>query len=197
MLDSMERNPRPTRAETTDVANAILDGTDAIMLSGETAAGKYPVQAVLVMDRIAQHVEKSAVFVLPGLDELPKQSTVESSVLRAASLAAREGGRPMVVFTWSGSTAIRASKGRPSGGVFAITHDQTVADMLSLAWGVSALRIPTITGTDELIAAGERALMQAGWIDPGAEVVLLAGQSPMRGATNMMKVEIINGHADT
>jgi pyruvate kinase len=196
MLDSMERNPRPTRAETTDVANAILDGTDAVMLSGETAAGKFPLQSVQVMDRIAQHVENSPLFVLPGLDQLPRQSTVESAVLRAASVAAREGNRPMVVFTWSGSTAIRASKGRPVNGVYAVTHDQTVADMLTMAWGVSALRIPTIKGTDELIGAGERALMDAGWLDADIEVVLLAGRSPMRGATNMMKVEIVNGQSD-
>ena len=196
MLDSMERNPRPTRAETTDVANAILDGTDAVMLSGETAAGNFPVQAVETMDRIAQHVEKSELFALPSLNQLPKQSTVESTVLRAASVAAREGHRPMMVFTWSGSTAIRASKGRPANGIFAITHNQTVADMLTLAWGVSAVTIPTIKGTDELIGAGERALIESGWLKPGQEVVLLAGRSPMRGATNMMKVEVINGMAD-
>ena len=196
MLDSMERNPRPTRAETTDVANAILDGTDAVMLSGETAAGNFPIQSVQTMDRIAQHVEKSDLFTLPSLNQLPKQSTVESTVLRAASVAAREGHRPMMVFTWSGSTAIRASKGRPENGIFAITHNQTVADMLTLVWGVSAVTIPTIKGTDELIAAGERALIDAGWLLPGQEVVLLAGRSPMRGATNMMKVEVINGMAD-
>ena len=195
MLDSMERNPRPTRAETTDVANAILDGTDAVMLSGETAAGNFPIQSVQTMDRIAQHVEKSDLFTLPSLNQLPKQSTVESTVLRAASVAAREGHRPMMVFTWSGSTAIEHPRvGQRTGS--SITHNQTVADMLTLVWGVSAVTIPTIKGTDELIAAGERALIDAGWLLPGQEVVLLAGRSPMRGATNMMKVEVMNGMAD-
>ncbi len=195
MLDSMERNPRPTRAEITDVANAILDGTDAVMLSGETSVGRYPLEAVSAMDRIAREVESSPWFERPDIAFLPHANTAEGTVLRAASFAVREGDRALVVFTWSGNTAIKASKGRPKRGVFAITHDQKVADRLSLAWGVNAVKIPTIRGTDDLIAVGERALLDAGWLAPGEEVVLLAGRVPMRGATNMMKIEILDGVA--
>jgi pyruvate kinase len=193
MLDSMERNPRPTRAEITDVANAILDGTDAVMLSGETASGNWPIEAVQVMDRIARQVEGSEWFRLPPLHHLPASSVAEGTVLRAACYAVREVAAPMVVFTWSGATAIKASKSRPRHGVFAITHNHQVADRLALAWGVRAVTLPVIEGTDELIAAGEKALIDAGFVQPGAEVVLLAGRAPMRGATNMMKVEVVDG----
>jgi len=195
MLDSMERNPRPTRAEITDVANAILDGTDAVMLSGETSVGRYPLEAVRAMDRIACEVEGSPWFQRPDIDLLPHPSTAEGTVLRAASFAVREGDRALVVFTWSGNTAIKASKGRPKRGVYAITHDQKVADRLSLAWGVNAVKIPLIRGTDDLITTGERALLEAGWLEFGEEVVLLAGRVPMRGATNMMKIEVLDGRA--
>jgi pyruvate kinase len=193
MLDSMERNPRPTRAEITDVANAILDGTDAVMLSGETSVGAYPIEAVRTMDRIAREVEGSAWYELPPLDQLIAAHHAESTVLRAACYAVREVQRPLVVFTWSGATAIKACKSRPRLGVYAITHDQQVADRLSLAWGVTAVQIPLIRGTDDLVAAGEKALLERGLLPHGAEVVLLAGRVPMRGATNMMKVEIIDG----
>ena len=195
MLDSMERNPRPTRAEITDVANAILDGTDAVMLSGETSVGQYPLEAVTAMSRIASEVEASPWFQRPDINHLPHARTAEGTVLRAASYAVREGDRALVVFTWSGNTAVKASKGRPKRGVFAITHDQKVADRLSLAWGVNALVLQPIRGTDDLIAAGEKALLEAEWVTYGEEAVLLAGRVPMRGATNMMKIEVMDGRA--
>jgi pyruvate kinase len=194
MLDSMERNPRPTRAEATDVANAILDGTDAVMLSGETAAGKYPVLAVETMDRIARQVESSEWMDRPELHRLPAATPAEGTVLRAACFACREDPRPLVVFTWSGSTAIKASKGRAPLGIYAVTHHQQVADRLSLAWGVSPVVIPKIDGTDDLIAAGEKVILERGLLPEGQEVVVLAGQHPMRGSTNMMKVEVLDGH---
>ena len=145
------------------------------------------------MDRIAQEVDSSPWFERPAIDTLPHASHAEGTVLRAACYAVREVDRPLVVFTWSGSTAIKACKSRPRHGVYAITHDQKVADRLSLAWGVNALKIPSIRGTDDLIATGEKALLASGWLEHGLEVVVLAGQVPMRGATNMMKVEVLDG----
>jgi len=196
MLDSMERNPRPTRAEITDVANAILDGTDAVMLSGETAMGAWPEQAVRVMDRIARQAEGSAFHVPPSLDDLPTPQGAEQTLLRAAAFAIRAEPRPLVVFTWSGSTALVASKFRPAAGIFAITYEQPVADSLALAWGVQPLLIPAIHGTDDLIASGEQALLDAGFLSPGQEILILVGRSPMRGAANMLKFEELDGDSE-
>ena len=196
MLDSMERNPRPTRAEVTDVANAIVDGTDAIMLSGETATGRYPIQAVQVMDRVARSVEQSPFLLVPQLDHLPALDSGRGTVTRAACYAVRDQPRAMLVFTWSGRTAILASKSRPPRTIFAFTPDPTVCDRLALAWGVVPLRIPEIHSFDELIAAAERLLLARGLIAHGEEVVVLAGDAPIRGGNTLMKVETVDGRAD-
>jgi pyruvate kinase len=193
MLDSMERNPRPTRAETTDVANAILDGTDAVMLSGETASGEYPIRAVEVMDRIAREAEGSAFHHPPRLSRLTVLSERDRTVVRAACYAVREHARPLVVFTWSGQAAILASKSRPKTPIIALTPYAPVCDRLRLVWGVTALQVPEITSTDDLIAAGEEALMRAGLVKRGEEIVVLAGRSPLRGASNLMKIEVVDG----
>ena len=188
MLDSMERNPRPTRAETTDVANAILDGTDAVMLSGETASGQYPVRAVKVMDRIAQEVERSPFFRAPTREPLPLVAGPAAMVARAASILVSEVPRPLIVFTWSGQSAIAASKGRPRGRLFALTATSRGCDRLTLVWGVTPVRVPVVQSTDELIAIGEKVLLERGLLEPGQEVVVLAGSTPMKGATNTLKV---------
>lgn len=187
MLDSMERNPRPTRAETTDVANAILDGTDAIMLSGETAAGKYPVRSVETMDRIAREVESSR-WMYRRADEVSVLAGPSQTVVRAACFAVQELPRPLVVFTWSGATAIVASKSRPSSPIFALTPNQATFDRLAMAWGVTPLLSPAVHNTDDLIAIGEDRLLAKGLVQRGDELVVLAGNTPMRGATNTMKV---------
>ncbi len=195
MLDSMERNPRPTRAETTDVANAILDGTDAVMLSGETSVGEYPFEAVRVMARIAMDVESSKLLKAKDVNKVGALAGPKNTVARCATLAVQEGDRPLVVFTWSGRSAVLASKARMSAPIFALTPDERVCDALSLVWGITAVRMPVFETTDEMIAAGERALMDAGLLAAGTEVVVLAGNSPMRGATNLMKIEILDGQA--
>ncbi|MBM4369525.1 MAG: pyruvate kinase [Deltaproteobacteria bacterium] len=187
MLDSMERNPRPTRAETTDVANAILDGTDAIMLSGETAAGKFPVRAVETMDRIAREVEASR-WMRTRLDEVSVLAGPAQTVVRSACWAVQELPRPLVVFTWSGSTAIVASKSRPPGPIYALTPNHPTFDRLALAWGVTPIMAPAVANTDDLIAIGEDRLLERGLVQRGQEVVVLAGHTPMKGATNTMKV---------
>jgi pyruvate kinase len=193
MLDSMERNPRPTRAETTDVANAILDGTDAVMLSGETSVGAYPFEAVRVMDRIARDVEQSHFLRQRDISKITALAGPANTVARCAAQAVQEGDRPLVVFTWSGRSAVLASKARMRAPIFALTPDERVADALSLVWGVTAVRMPIFRNTDEMIAAGERALLDAGLLPAGTEVVVLAGNTPMRGATNLMKIEVLDG----
>ena len=187
MLDSMERNPRPTRAETTDVANAILDGTDAIMLSGETASGKYPIRSVETMDRIAREVESSR-WMRPPEDEVSVLAGPAQTVVRSACHAVRDIRRSLVVFTWSGSTAVLASKFRPRGQIFAMTPNQTTYDRLALAWGVTPVLAPTVASTDELLLLGEQILLSKGLVQKGQEIVALAGNTPMKGATNTMKV---------
>lgn len=195
MLDSMERNPRPTRAEAADVANAILDGTDAVMLSGETASGQWPVRAVEVMGDIAKEVEQSPFLQPPNLDELPVLNQPERTVARAACYAVRAIPRPLVVFTWSGLSAILASKTRPSSPIFALTPHDTVCDQLRMVWGVTAVKVPYIDSTDELIATGERTLLEKGYIAEGAEIIILAGHTPLRGASNLMKIEKLDGQS--
>ena len=188
MLDSMIRNPRPTRAETTDVANAILDGTDAVMLSGETATGRHPIEAVQAMNRIAREVERSRFFHSIDPDHLAVPDGAAGTLMRSAVYAANESRRPLVVFTWSGASAIVVSKGRPRGPLFALTPEQRVVDRLALAWGVQPLRIAPVQSVDDLILAGEHALLASGLVQPGEELVVLAGKAPTKQATYLLKI---------
>lgn len=193
MLDSMERNPRPTRAETTDIANAILDGTDAVMLSGETSTGKYPVEAVRTMDRIAYEVEVSKFFRPTPPDRLPRTaSSAGTAILRAAVTAASDPPRPVVVFTWTGHAAVTMSKARLAVPIYALTPNRTVMDRLALVWGVQAFEIPAVKTTDELVAAAEQVLLANG-VPRGEEMVFVAGETPFKGATHFMKILTVGG----
>jgi len=189
MLDSMERSPRPTRAETTDVANAVLDGTDALMLSGETAAGNYPIESVEVMDRIAREVENSPFFRQPDPSEIPVHKERGYTIAHASTTALADGS-PLMIFSWSGASAIIASKFRPSGPIYALTPYQETCDRLAIAWGVLPLRVAKVKSTEELIEHGEKLLLEQGFVEPGQKVVVIAGSSPMKGATNIMKILI-------
>lgn len=189
MLDSMERNPRPTRAETTDVANAILDGTDAVMLSGETSVGAFPVQAVQTMDRIAQEVERSPWFKPTEPEDLPVFDGVDDAMIRAAAFTLQQHpGLPLVVYTWSGQAALKASKIRPRQPIYALSPDAQVVDRLKLAWGITPLVVPPVRNTDDLIAAGEAILLERGFVEVGQEYLVLAGRSPMRAAMHLLKL---------
>ena len=191
MLDSMERNPRPTRAETTDIANAILDGTDAVMLSGETSTGKFPLEAVRTMDKIAQEVEASRFFQPTPPAHMPRESGPGAAIWRAACVAATEPVRPLVVYSWSGHAARFVSKARLPGPIFVLTPHQQVVDQLSLVWGVTALRVPAVRTTDDLIATGEQLLVQRGYLRKGDEIVIVTGETPLKGATHMMKIATV------
>ncbi len=161
MLDSMTHSPRPTRAETTDVANAILDGTDAVMLSGETAIGRYPVQTVHTMDRICREVEASRFFQPTHPRDMPRWSGPRGTLTRAACWAVQEEPRPLVVVTWSGGSAVFVSKARPRVPIFALTPDPVVLARLASVWGVTPVLIPPVQTVDEVIRAGEAALLLA------------------------------------
>ena len=193
MLESMTHHPFPTRAEVTDVANAILDGTDAVMLSGETSVGDYPIKTIKTMGEIALQTESHIHESRLDINEIVPLQGSYQSVIRAACYAAQENIRPLVVFTWSGKTAILASKTKPPQPIFAVSPNATVVDQLRLAWGVYAIKVPAIHSTDELISATEIALMEKGLLSRGDEVVILGGNTPMRGASNLMKIEIVDG----
>ncbi|ABO50822.1 pyruvate kinase [Desulforamulus reducens MI-1] len=194
MLESMTQNPRPTRAEASDVANAIFDGTDAIMLSGETAAGKYPVQTVETMARIAQRAELAVNF-----DDLLEirgaaiQRTVTDGISQAVCSVARElGVTAIVTATASGHTARMISKYRPKVPVIAVTPRSNVLRKMALVWGVVPLLIEDVHGTDEMINISVEAALASGHITAGDLIVITAGVPVgVHGTTNMMKVHTV------
>ncbi len=186
MLESMIENPQPTRAEASDVANAILDGTDCVMLSGETAIGKYPVQAVEVMTRIAIQAETSVRPRQPNSD----LSGTDESVAHASCKAAEEQkARAIVTFTQSGSTALLVSKHRPTVDIIAATPFDVVARKISLYWGVTPIILKTRRTTDSMIASVERAMRYRRLVKLRDLIVITAGVPVgVAGSTNMMKI---------
>jgi pyruvate kinase len=187
MLESMVGSPRPTRAEASDVANAILDGTDAVMLSAETAVGKYPVETVQVMARIAVQAETA----MPDLAATSERaSTFPEVISEAACRAAGElKARAIVAFTQSGSTARLLSKYRPAAPVFAFSPSEVVRRRLNLHWGVMPKTIRAVQNTDELVGEIELLLLRDGTVRVGDALVIVAG-APLfvRGATNMIQL---------
>lgn len=196
MLDSMERNPRPTRAETTDVANAIFDGTDAVMLSGETSVGQYPVRAVRTMDAIARAAEGSSFFHATPVRELPPLQGAAGAACRAAAQALLEAPRPLMVFSYSGGTALYMSRLRPPGPVYAMSPNPPVVDRLALAWGVVPFRIPMVHTFEDLIAEGERVLLREGLVSDGDEIVVVGGNGPRTGTTNFVKFHVVGSRSE-
>jgi pyruvate kinase len=193
MLESMIENPRPTRAEASDVANAILDGTDGIMLSGETAAGRYPVEAVATMDRIARHTERHYGPRAPARVTGGAGSMVARSLARVASTVAEELDCKLVVaFTESGATARLLSSYRPRPPVAAITYNEETFRRLALWWGVKPVLSRFHETTDEMILRGQDLLKEKGLVAAGDTVLMLAGQSHTAGATNMLRVHTIS-----
>ncbi len=195
MLDSMRDNPRPTRAETSDVANAIFDGTDAVMLSGETAIGKYPVESVAMMRRIAASAETQQLF---G-QHLRTETAVTPDFLDFADALSRSAARiaehikanAIIAFTQSGSTARLASKCRPCCPIIAATPLDSTARRCNLYWGVQPMLIKPIDNTDEMIAAVQQHTRDLGLVKSGDVVIITAGTPGQPGTTNMMKLQVI------
>lgn len=192
MLESMIQNPRPTRAEASDVANAILDGTDAIMLSGETANGAYPVEAVETMTRIAEVTEQSVIYDhqsrTQGGDDL---TTTDAVCLASVRIARDLRAAAILTCTESGHTAISVARHRPNCKVIAVTpHDETIRRM-QLCWGVQAIKGQAIINSDEMVKQAIAAALGAGVIESGDLVVVTAGvPSGSTGTTNMIRVHI-------
>lgn len=191
MLESMIHSPRPTRAELSDVANAIFDGSDAIMLSGETAVGKYPVLAVETMHKIALATEAVA----------PRQrheaKTVQESIARSAcALAERIKASAVVSFTSSGKTAMLISKQRPPVKVIALTQEEIISRQLAICWGVNPVLLNKVSETEAMMGIVEKTLVDGNIINKG-ETIVITGGMPIaeRGDTNFIKVHKCEGKA--
>jgi len=190
MLDSMTTNPRPTRAEASDVANAVLDGTDAVMLSSETAIGEYPVESVQMMSDVISYTENNSGRPLQRRRrERSVDSTPEAITDAACQLAHHVDAHALVAFTKSGSTAILAARRRPERPIMAFTTHPSVRNILSLVWGVKPYKIRPAQSTDELIEILDRTLQDNGLANPGDKLVLLMGAPTHKmGKTNLMLV---------
>lgn len=187
MLDSMVGAPRPTRAEASDVANAVLDGADALMLSGETSVGSYPAESVATMARIIVAAEE-------GLAGVPRVQSEPVGVGGAIASAAAEVGRrvgasALVAFTQSGDTARRLAEHRSPIPLLAFTPVADVRSQLSLTWGVETFLVPAVQHTDEMVRQVDSAMLELGRMQPGEVVTIVAGSPPSTsGSTNAMRV---------
>jgi pyruvate kinase len=205
MLESMIINPRPTRAEVSDVANAILDGTDAVMLSAETAIGKFPLEAVLAMDRIAREVESSRLrasdsdrrrwqipaphFARTEAGMVPVEDAIAVAVATASDMLA---GEAVVCFTSSGFTARTVSSYRPRVPILALTAEEETYQQLALAWGVVPVRMPHLKHYDPMWELARTELLERNLAHEGSRVVVTCGvpfDEP--GTTNLLKVETV------
>lgn len=191
MLDSMIDASRPTRAEASDVANAVMDGTDAVMLSGETSVGKYPTETVRTMARIVSAAEEDMLAKgLPPLTESSKPRTQGGAVARAAAeMGDFLGAKFLVAFTQSGDTVRRLSRYRSPIPVLAFTPDEATRSQLNLTWGVETFLGPTVASTDEMVDQVDEQLLKLGRCERGDLVIITAGSPPgVPGSTNLVRV---------
>ena len=197
VLESMIDNPRPTRAEASDCANAVIDGADAVMLSGETSVGKYPVQTVRTMASIIQATEVKGLERIPQLGTKPK--TRGGAITRAANEIAEQLEVPyLATFTRSGDSARRLSRLRPKQTIFAFTHVEHTHHILCLSWGVQPRWVEFASHTDKMTAQVDKQLLEEGIAETGDLVVIAAGSPPgQAGTTNMVKVHKIGDVFDT
>lgn len=196
MLESMITNPRPTRAEASDVANAIYDGTSAVMLSAETATGKHPVRAVATMDRIVRSAEKDFFANFEFTRQRRRRDLGESAValatVRAAAYAALDvQASGIAVFTESGRTAVLMAGERAMTPVFAFSPHLRTLQRLSLVWGVSALKVSRFRTSHEMTLDGERVLRERKLVRKGSRIVLVSGSIRQSGLTNMMHIRTL------
>ncbi|MEB3829755.1 pyruvate kinase [Phormidium sp. CCY1219] len=192
MLESIIRNPRPTRAEVSDIANAILDGTDVLMLSGETAVGQYPVEAVRMMARIAETAEAQLSASTKYVNGVQEQVLGNSVVHAACQLAENLKAKAIICFTEHGFTARLLSKYRQAIPAIAVTTDELVRRRVSLYWGLQSLQLEEVSSTDEMIALVEQAVVEHGLLAKGDLVAIVAGLPlPITGVTNLIKVHRI------
>lgn len=188
MLESMITSARPTRAEASDVANAVLDGADAVMLSGETSVGEYPIEAVKIMARIVESTEGHG---LPRMAEIDWHPHTTTGVIcrAAADVAEATDAQKLVAFTTTGDSARRIARYRSRIPIIAFTHSEAVRNQLALTWGVKAFLMPEVKHTDHMVMQVDRALMEMGTLETGTRVVIVAGSPPgIPGSTNALRL---------
>jgi len=194
MLESMTNSPRPTRAEVTDVANAVLDGSDAVMLSAETAIGSYPVRTIKVMADICSEAELSPGYPAPPeLVSARAETRFPEAIAHAVADTARSLGLATVVaFTESGNTARLVSRYRANCRIVAFTPDRETCNRLAIVWGVTPMMFPRLGSTDEMIAEAETMLLDRGVVSDGEWVAMAAGIPPnQKASTNLLKLHVI------
>ena len=194
MLDSMIRNPRPTRAEASDVANAIFDGTDALMLSGETAIGRFPIEAAQTMSRIAERTEEGLEYkkILEELSPSIKKSITDAISYATCHIAYELGADAIITATQSGHTARMVSKYKPRAPIVAVSSRRQVAAQLTLTWGVQAIICPPVNSTDDMFVNAINTSLKEGLIKNGNLVVITAGVPVgVSGTTNLLRVETV------
>lgn len=199
MLDSMIRNRRPTRAEVTDVANAIYDGTDAVMLSGETAVGCFPVESVAMMARIAEETESSLDYRALWADRARQatKNVTEAIAESAVGMALELGARAIVTPTSSGATARAVSKYRPECMIVGAARYKNVYRQLAVSWGVYPILVPRVRNTDRMVEQAVAGARQAGLVQIGDRVIVTAGVPPgVPGRTNLIMVQVVGYSID-
>jgi pyruvate kinase len=197
MLESMIKSPVPTRAEVSDVATAVQDGADAVMLSAESAVGDYPIEAVAVMDRVATRVENEANYLSGDLeDRTSPNATTEDAITAAAKQVARTvGAKAIVTFTNSGATALRAARERPGAPILTLTPRLAVARRLAIVWGLHTIKTKDVGAFEEMVGKSKRMALRAGLVKAGDRIVVTAGVPfGTPGATNVLHIAWISGN---
>jgi len=196
MLDSMITNSRPTRAESTDCANAVLDGADALMLSGETSVGDFAIEAVATMARIIERTEEAMLDRIPALSHAPR--TKGGAITKAAvDVGAIVDAKYLVAFTQSGDSARRMSRLRSPIKILALTPENSVYNQLALSWGVEPMITPMVSHTDEMVKQVDAILIDSNRVQKGENVIIVAGSPPgIPGSTNAMRVHRVGDAVD-
>jgi pyruvate kinase len=191
MLESMIGASRPTRAEASDVANAVLDGADAVMLSGETSVGKYPIAAVRTMERIIDTVESDPHATAPEI--LRRSRSRSGAIVRAArDIGESLEVKALATFTQTGETARRLAALHPRQPLLAFTVDARVRSQLALSWGVETFLVPSVQHTDDMVRQVDFSLLSIGRLRDGDRVVVVAGSPPNTvGSTNLIRVHTV------
>jgi pyruvate kinase len=196
MLESMIENPRPTRAEVSDVANAVFDGTDAVMLSGESAVGKYPVEAAAMMSRIVTEAESHMKFGQESEHrERRSRLSIAETICEATAHAADDLDlRGIALFTESGATARQLSKYHPTAPIFALSPVEVTINRLNLLWGTTPIRCPKVSTTEALVDCAETLLEKGGYVHPREVIAIVAGTRTKSGSTNFMRLHAMGEH---